>query len=154
MSVSGNDGAPLSVELKRLGRAGIDLNLREFAERHSTVVQDCGPCRLRMGNDSDAPARMGFRQARKAGEHAALKLVHGLSSRRTAGLPVGIPALPKAIILQRIERAAAPGAEIRLVKFRYDFDRLAEHRGERLCCLARAELGARFDVEIGRASGR
>src|SRR5260370_12717619 len=99
-----------------------------------------------MGNDGDAPARMGFRQARKAGEPAALKLVHGLSSRRTAGLPVGIPALPMAIILQRIERAAAPGAEIRLVKFRYDFDRLAEHRSERLGPFPRAELGARFDV--------
>jgi hypothetical protein len=138
--------AIMRCELKRRARAGIDLNTREFAERNSTIVQDRGPCRLRMGNDGDALARMGFRQARKAGEHAALKLAHGLSSRRTAALPVGIPALPVAIILQLLECAAAPGAKIRLVEFRHDFDRLAEHRGGRLGGLLRAEPGARFDL--------
>src|SRR5258708_2014078 len=146
MCVFGNDSALLTVELKRRARAGIDLNAREFAERDSAVVQDRGPCRLRMGNDSDAPARMDCRQARKAGEHAALKLAHRLSSRRTARLPVGIPALPMAIILQLLECAAAPGAKVRLVEFRHDFDRLAEHRGDRLGCLPRPKLGARFDV--------
>src|SRR6266446_1370142 len=51
-----------------------------------------------------------------------------------------------AIILQLLECAAAPGAEIRLVEFRHDFDRPAEHRGDRLGCLPRAEPGARFDL--------
>jgi hypothetical protein len=133
-------------ELKRRARAGIDFNTREFAERHSTVMQDCGAGRLRMGNDGDALARMGFRQVRKAAEHAALKLAHGLSSRRAAGLPVGIPALPMAIVLQLLECTAAPGAKIRLVEFRHDFDRLAERRADRLGRLPRAELGARLDV--------
>src|SRR5260370_14312107 len=91
---------PAPVELKRRARAGIDLNAREFAERNSAVVQDRGPCRLRMGNDGNTLARMGFRQARKAGEHAALKLAHGLSSRTTAGLALGISAFPIAHILR------------------------------------------------------
>src|SRR5258708_12159624 len=94
MCVFGNDSALLTVELKRRARAGIDLNAREFAERDSAVVQDRGPCRLRMGNDSDAPARMDCRQARKAGEHPALKLAPRLSSRRTPPLPAQIPPFP------------------------------------------------------------
>src|SRR6266849_2811147 len=57
-----------------------------------------------------------------------------------------IPAVPMAIILQRIECAAAPGAEIRLVEFRHDFCRLAKHCGDRLGCLPRTDLRARFDV--------
>jgi hypothetical protein len=51
-----------------------------------------------------------------------------------------------AIILQLLECAAAPGAKIRLVEFRHDFDRLAKYRGDRPGCLPGAELGARFDL--------
>src|SRR5258708_23946729 len=100
MCVFGNDGALLPVELKRGARAGIDLNAREFAERNSAIVQDRGPCRLRMGNDGDTLARMGFRQARKAGGHEALKLARGLSSWTTGGLPRRIAVLPIALMLR------------------------------------------------------
>src|SRR5262249_2200187 len=110
---------PVSVELKCRARAGGDLNAREFAERNSEIMQDCGPYGLRMGNDGDALARTGCHEAREAGERSALEFAHGLSSRRTAALAVAIPALPMAIILQRIECAAGPGAEIRLVEFRH-----------------------------------
>src|SRR5262245_1105417 len=56
-----------------------------------------------------------------------------------------------AIILQRIECATAPGAEIRLVEFRRDFCH-AKHCGDRLGCLPCAELRARSDV--GNAAPR
>src|SRR5579883_501257 len=99
-----------------------------------------------MSDHDDRRARMSCCQTTKAGEHAILELVYAFSARRAAGLAFAIPALPSAIVLQRIERPPAPRAEIRLVEFGADFHRLAEPRSDHLGRLPGTGPGARFDA--------